>query len=71
MLPYTRGAYVNYLDLSLDNPFEDYYGSNLSRLVEIKRKYDPENFFNAPHSLPLSLNSRSNTTACPNGILSK
>jgi FAD/FMN-containing dehydrogenase len=53
MAPYTRGAYVNYVDDAIDKPLEAYYGDNLPRLIEIKGKYDPENVFQFPQSLPL------------------
>jgi len=55
MLPYAHGAYVNYADADLENPLQDYYGSNLPRLVAVKRKYDPENIFNYPQSIPTQL----------------
>ncbi len=51
--PYTRGTYVNAPDLTLANWQELYWGENFRRLTEVKRKYDPENFFNFPQSIPL------------------
>lgn len=55
MTPYTVGAYVNYADDRLTDPMHQYYGGNLARLVEIKRHWDPGNFFQFPQSIPLSL----------------
>jgi len=49
------GAYVNMVDLSLENYLTDYYGSNLTRLVSIKKKYDPNNVFNYQQSIPLTV----------------
>jgi len=54
-LPCAHGAYVNYVDDLIQNPLRAYYASNLERLVEIKAKYDPENIFNFPQSIPTSL----------------
>ncbi|KAL2621565.1 hypothetical protein R1flu_001770 [Riccia fluitans] len=45
-------AYQNYIDS--DMPLSAYYGSNLSKLKTIKRKYDPKNIFNYQQSIPLS-----------------
>jgi hypothetical protein len=38
-------VYVNSPDLTLNNPFYQYYRNNLPRLIEIKKKYDPNNCF--------------------------
>lgn len=55
LLPYARGAYVNYHDNSLKSPMVEYYGHYLKRFVAAKAKYDPQNVFNFPHSIPLKL----------------
>ncbi|KAF9153297.1 hypothetical protein DFQ26_000619 [Actinomortierella ambigua] len=39
----TLEAYQNYIDMSIPNQLEAYYGDNLARLVEIKRRVDPNN----------------------------
>lgn len=48
--------YVNALnyDQSKSNALKSYYGNNLSKLIDIKCKYDPTNFFNFEQSIPLS-----------------
>jgi len=49
------GSYINYQQASLspqDYP-KAYWGSNLPRLQEIKRKYDPDNLFVYAQGIPL------------------
>ena len=47
--PYVSGgSYVNYQDPDLANFAEAYYGSNLSRLQDIKRRADPDKLFTFP-----------------------
>jgi len=55
LLPYTRGAYVNYNDGTLVDYLEEYYGPNLPRLVAVKKQYDPNNVFRFEQSIPISL----------------
>lgn len=53
MRPHVSGAaYVNYCDLAIANYAQAYHGANLSRLVEVKAKYDPEDVFHHPQSIP-------------------
>jgi FAD/FMN-containing dehydrogenase len=58
---YLSGSYVNYPMASLLNHSDTkhyakmYWGENLPRLVKIKQRYDPDNFFQFPMSVPLNL----------------
>ncbi|MCI5207427.1 MAG: FAD-binding oxidoreductase [Candidatus Electrothrix sp. ATG2] len=40
-----KGAFQNFPDISLKNWAEAYYGENLSRLKQVKKKYDPDRLF--------------------------
>lgn len=56
MAPFTSNeSYQNFIDASQTDYLRAYYGSNLERLVEVKRKYDPDNVFHYPQSIPVSL----------------
>ena len=56
MAAYTSGeSYQNFIDANQTDYLRAYYGSNLERLVEVKRTYDPNNVFNYPQSIPVSL----------------
>ncbi len=45
MAPFGTGAYVNYLDQDEGGRVEAAYGSNFSRMVEVKKRWDPDNLF--------------------------
>jgi FAD/FMN-containing dehydrogenase len=53
--PFASGeAYQNYADDTLPHPQGAYYGANLSRLVEVRRTYDPTGVFTQPQGVPLT-----------------
>ncbi|MEM8963257.1 MAG: FAD-dependent oxidoreductase, partial [Acidobacteriota bacterium] len=45
-----EGAFINFVDRDL--PLEAYYGDNFARLREIKERYDYDNVFHFPMSIP-------------------
>ncbi|EED18873.1 glucooligosaccharide oxidase, putative [Talaromyces stipitatus ATCC 10500] len=49
----TFGAYPGYVDRELTNGPEQYWGTNLERLIEIKSIVDPQDIFHNPQSVPL------------------
>lgn len=53
MLSFTTGDYVGNPDMNIQDYLTAYYGGNVDRLRYVKRKYDPENVFNFPQSIPL------------------
>jgi FAD/FMN-containing dehydrogenase len=53
MQPYVSpGAVTNYADPDLEDWAVAYYGSHLKRLVAVKQRYDPDNFFRYSQSVP-------------------
>ncbi len=52
--PYVSGfSYVNYCDTDISNWAHAYWGQNLERLIDVKTKWDPENFFKHAQSIPV------------------
>jgi hypothetical protein len=48
---YFTGAFINYIDPLLTDWAKMYYGDNYDRLLAIKRKWDPDNFFRFQQSV--------------------
>ncbi len=56
MAQYTSAeSFQNFVDRNQANYLQAYYGENLERLVQVKRRYDPANVFQFPQSLPTQL----------------
>jgi FAD/FMN-containing dehydrogenase len=49
----TGGSYQNWIDPELKDPLEAYYGANLQRLKNVKRRVDPDDFFSIPQGIPV------------------
>ncbi len=51
--PFTRpGIYVNYLGQEGEDRVKEAYGNKYPRLVALKNKYDPTNFFHFNQNIP-------------------
>ncbi len=51
--------YVNYLEADAVDPAGVAYGSNLPKLRELKKKYDPDNFFRQNVNITAGVTGRS------------
>ena len=50
--PFASGSvYVNFMPEDENERVEKAYGANYRRLAEIKRRYDPDNFFRVNHNI--------------------
>ncbi|WRS26304.1 FAD-binding oxidoreductase [Oscillospiraceae bacterium MB08-C2-2] len=47
----TAGSYVNFPYSCLPNYLEEYYGTHVGRLMQIKQRYDPYNIFTFPQGI--------------------
>ena len=57
--------WLNYLgDDQADDAIRAAYGPNYDRLVEVKRRYDPDNVFHLNHNIVAVAQSRSLATGC-------
>lgn len=55
MKPYVLAqSYVNFPNRDQENWASAYYGKNLQRLSQVKRRYDADNIFRFPQSIPLA-----------------
>ncbi|KAK1996926.1 FAD-binding domain-containing protein [Colletotrichum falcatum] len=73
LLPYAidgKAAYINYIDATVNNWQEAYYGKNYQRLQRVKQRWDPKNFFWNWQSIePLPLESGDDEALPPNGVI--
>ena len=54
LAPFSDGVYVNHLDADDRGRIASAYGPNYERLVSLKQKYDPDNFFRLNNNIPPS-----------------
>ena len=49
-------SYPGYADTTISvNPLEAYYGSNICKLIDVKKRYDPQDIFTNPLAIPASV----------------
>ena len=49
---FSGGRWLNYLGDDQDDAITSAYGPNYARLVEVKRRFDPDNVFHLNHNIP-------------------
>jgi FAD/FMN-containing dehydrogenase len=49
----TTGAYINFPFSGYEDYMAEYFGQNAARLIEVKKRYDPDNVFHFPQSIPV------------------
>lgn len=49
-----RESYQNYLDQDIPDYLTRYYGTNLKKLIQVKKRFDPQNVFYNRESIPVS-----------------
>jgi FAD/FMN-containing dehydrogenase len=50
--PYAAGSvYINFLTQDEGSRIHEAYGTNWDRLVQVKRRYDPDNLFRFNHNI--------------------
>jgi FAD/FMN-containing dehydrogenase len=55
LIPYTPATYQNWTSRHVEPRPYRHYGEHLPRLIEIKRRYDPEHLFEVEGGLPLNI----------------
>jgi hypothetical protein len=51
LAPFSRGVYVNNLNETESDRVREAFGPHYERLVTIKKRYDPDNFFRLNHNI--------------------
>ncbi|WP_420712222.1 BBE domain-containing protein [Streptomyces sp. NRRL S-920] len=49
-----RAVYPNFPDPETPDWQRAYHGANFERLTRVKARFDPENVFRFPHSIPVA-----------------
>jgi hypothetical protein len=46
-------CFPNFIDYDIENYMHSYYGNNSDKLIDVKKKYDPNNIFRYKQSIPI------------------